>query len=290
MMREFELRAASTYFANNRKYNTWLGLPNANTKKRKAYQIDHIFIPKLQLCQTMSVKRRFDGATSDHAAVCIDFYFLTAPLLKKKRDLEIKPPRKKLDNVSLITTKHSNFQEKVNEFFQKLTPKLAIFSSPSVLLDEFEKHIIKNALEVAPKEERNRPDWFTEDEENLIDLIEARNLAYKKFMKHPNDGNQQKLKDSRRNLLRSKRKAKRQWQFEFAQECQKQSFKLNPKKAWKLVFKLMEGFQSHHRAYIPKKFKNKSGIGAKDDEGNAKILNTHFYSLFNSKVQVDELF
>ncbi len=155
-MREFELRAASTYFNNNMKYNTWLGLPNANTKKRKAYQIDHIFIPKLQLCQTTSVKRRFDSATGDHAAVCIDFYFLTAPLLKKRRDLAIKPPSKKLDNVSLRTTKRSNFQEKVNEFFQNLTPKLAIFSSPSVLLNEFEKRIVKNALEVAPKEERKK--------------------------------------------------------------------------------------------------------------------------------------
>ncbi len=94
MMREFELRAASTYFDNNRKYNTWLGLPNANTKKRKAYQIDHIFIPKLQLCQTTSVRRRFDGATSDHAAVSIDFHFLTAPLLKKKRDMGKKTAQK----------------------------------------------------------------------------------------------------------------------------------------------------------------------------------------------------
>jgi hypothetical protein len=35
-------------------------------------------------------------------------------------------------------------------------------------------------------------------------------------------------------------------------------------------------------------FKNKSGIEAKNDEGNAKKLNTHFYSLFNSNEQVDE--
>jgi hypothetical protein len=41
---------------------------------------------------------------------------------------------------------------------------------------------------------------------------------------------------------------------------------------------------------MPKNFKNKSGIRieAKDDKGNAKILNTHFNSLFNGKVKVDE--
>jgi hypothetical protein len=83
-MREFELRAASTFFDNNGKYNTWLGLPNTVTKNRKAYQIDHIFIPKLQLCQATNVKLRFDGAKSDHAAIKINFHFLTAPLLKNE--------------------------------------------------------------------------------------------------------------------------------------------------------------------------------------------------------------
>ncbi len=151
MMREFKLRAASTYFNNNRKYNLWLGHPNASTKKRKAYQIDHIFIPKLQLCQTMSVKRRFNGATSDHAAVCIKFYFLKAPLLKKRGVPAKKSASKKINNAALRTTKRSIFQKKVNEFFQKLTPELAIYSSPSILLDKFEKHIVKNTLEVDQK-------------------------------------------------------------------------------------------------------------------------------------------
>lgn len=51
-MREFQLRVASTFYDNNRKYNTWLGLPNAITKRRQAYEIDHIFIPKNQLSKT----------------------------------------------------------------------------------------------------------------------------------------------------------------------------------------------------------------------------------------------
>ena len=48
LMREFQLRAASTFYDNNRKYNTWLGLPDPKTRKRQAYQLDHIFIPKQQ--------------------------------------------------------------------------------------------------------------------------------------------------------------------------------------------------------------------------------------------------
>ncbi len=79
LMREFDLRVTSTYFDINGEYNTLLGLPDANTRKRKAYQINYILSPKLQLCQPTSIKQRFDGATSDHAALRIDFPFLIAP-------------------------------------------------------------------------------------------------------------------------------------------------------------------------------------------------------------------
>mmetsp|Transcript_14246 Transcript_14246/g.20423 ORF Transcript_14246/g.20423 Transcript_14246/m.20423 type:complete len:81 (+) Transcript_14246:574-816(+) len=54
-----------------------------------------------------------------------------------------------------------------------------------------------------------------------------------------------------------------------------------------MVFKLMEGFQSHHRNYLPSNFRNKNGVEAKTDTENAQILNAHFQSLFNSKVQID---
>jgi hypothetical protein len=50
----------------------------------------------------------------------------------------------------------------------------------------------------------------------------------------------------------------------------------------------MEGFQIHHRVHRPKNFKSKAGIDANNDNDNANILNTHFYSLFKSQVRVDE--
>ena len=56
-----------------------------------------------------------------------------------------------------------------------------------------------------------------------------------------------------------------------------------------MVFKLMEGFQKHHRMHIPSNFKNKNGTEAKNDNDNAAILNSHFHSLFNSNVQVDPI-
>jgi hypothetical protein len=210
------------------------------------------------------------------------------PGKKSEKNQKKKTPSKKIDNAALRTPKLSIFQEKVNDFFSNLTPELAIFSSPSKLLDEFEKHIVNNAREIAPKEKKERLDWFTEDENNLINLIESRNIAYKNFMKTPNDENQQKLKESRHTLLKSKRKTKRQWQLEYTERCRKQDFRINPKEAWSMVFKIMEEYQNHHKVCMPRNFKNKLGIEAKNDENNAKILNTHFYSLFNSNVLVDE--
>ena len=49
----------------------------------------------------------------------------------------------------------------------------------------------------------------------------------------------------------------------------------------------MEGYQKHHRKILPKNFKSKSGIEAKNNADNATILNDHFHSLFNSQVQID---
>jgi hypothetical protein len=112
IMREFDLRAARTFFNNNRKYNTWLGLPNTATKKRQMYQLDHIFIPKLQLCHTTNVKHRFDGAPSYQAALSNDFYFLTSPLLRKKEPHNQTSPPKRINNYALCDKELSKFYRK----------------------------------------------------------------------------------------------------------------------------------------------------------------------------------
>ena len=68
---------------------------------------------------------------------------------------------------------------------------------------------------------------------------------------------------------------------------QKKDFCLKPKEAWDMVFKIIEGFTSHHKKHLPKNFKSKTGVIAKTNEDNASILNAHFHSLFNSQVQIN---
>ena len=269
--------------------NTILGSPHLKCPQKKAYQLDQIFIPKSQLCQTTNVKRKLDGASSDHAVLSIDFHLLNGPLLKNKEETkstenknENKTP--KLDNNILRNKEVKNFQKKVDAFFDNLN-ELSIFSTPSELIDEFEEHIKSAALEVAPAEVRHHPDWFTEAEEILMNCIDTR--AFKKHMKHTSTENHQALKQARHALLCEKRKAKRQRQFEYANKYKKSDFCLSPKDAWKMVFDLMEGFSTHHHIFCPTNFKYKNGTEAKNDRDNSDILNSHFSSLFNSQVNID---
>jgi alpha-galactosidase/6-phospho-beta-glucosidase family protein len=110
----------------------------------------------------------------------------------------------------------------VNEFFTSPSYfEKATLLTPSELLNEFEAHVVEKAGEVAADEQRVRPDWFTEAEHLLVDLIDKRNEAYKNFMKRPSEENHIKLREVRHNLLREKRKAQRSWQHTFALNCQK---------------------------------------------------------------------
>ncbi len=61
-------------------------------KKKYAYQLDHIFILKHQLCHTTNHKcqKKIWRAHNDHAALCDDFHFLISPLLPTKK--EERPP------------------------------------------------------------------------------------------------------------------------------------------------------------------------------------------------------
>ena len=167
------------------------------------------------------------------------------------------------------------------------TKKFSFYPHPN-FLDDFEEHlVVQSALNIAAKVKKSRPDWFTESEKALLDAIEKRNNAFKAHIKHPSESNQTNLHEARHHLLCIKCKAKRQRQFAYTSKCKKADFIAKPKEAWDMVFKLMKGFQKHHHTYLPANFKNKKGIEAKKDSDNANILNSHFYSLFHSDVQVD---
>jgi hypothetical protein len=61
----------------------------------------------------------------------------------------------------------------------------------------------------------------------------------------------------------------------------------NPKESWNMIFKLVDGFQMHHRNYVERNFKSKDGKIAENDSENAEILKMQFSSLFNSHTEAD---
>jgi len=222
--------------------------------------------------------------------VSIEFSFSSTSLLKKKEAPEDTAKNTtKVNNTLLRTIELPKFQDKVNEFFEELSYEAAVHQTPSELLNNLERHIVKCVNKVASTETKNRPDWFSEAEPVLVDLIGRRNQAFKQCVKQLLEENQTKLKEARHQLLREKRRAKQQWQLAYAKKCKKDDFALNPKEAWSVVFKLMEGFQNHHKTKMPKNFKNKNGVEAKCDKDNANILNSPIYSLFNSGTEADPL-
>lgn len=85
----------------------------------------------------------------------------------------------------------------------------------------------------------------------------------------------------RRELKKAKRKAKCSWQWTYAEKCQQRNFQENPKLAWKMVFKLTEGFQGHLKSSPPKMFKNSNGETAIDSMENIENLKTHWQNTFN---------
>ncbi len=125
ILREHQLRAATTFFDNNNKYNTWLAPPHPTTGKRQAYQLDHIFIPKYQLAHTSNVKRRFNGTTSNHAALFIKFQLSSMPLLKKKLKKEKIPSRrsKKLTTKSYVEKNCHHSKRKLKNTLPIACPK-----------------------------------------------------------------------------------------------------------------------------------------------------------------------
>jgi hypothetical protein len=53
-----------------------------------------------------------------------------------------------------------------------------------------------------------------------------------------------------------------------------------------MVCKLTKGFQSHHKPFKWKNFLKKTGIEAKNDAKNIKILQVHYHSLLNCHSEV----
>ena len=208
---------------------------------------------------------------------------------KKKRTGVIKRILK-VNNLILRSSGKKPFRAKIVEYFNNIMKDESndpMNLSPSEALSNFESFIVTSAKEVAEREEKNRPDWFTQSEEVLLHHIDLRNKAFKQHLISNTIKSHQNLKACQANLQRTKRIAKCKWQNFFAAKCQASHFKDNPKAAWEVVFQIIEGFNAHHSDYNPKTFSNKEGRISKNTEENTRTLKTHFQEVFNRDSEFD---
>jgi hypothetical protein len=213
-MREHDLRAASTFFESNKKYNTW-----RNPRDKRPHQIDHFLIPRNQLCHTVDVKRKLDSIDSDHAALCIEFRLSSETLLlKKTENSEEIRPKNRINNFLLRNSQKGEFQRKVSEFFLNLDLKTAAESTEDELLHIFESHITEAAKEAAEQPISSKPDWFSASEHILMELISKRNEAQKNFMKKGTPDLQETLKKTQTRPPQRKKKSQKEMAIRLRQK------------------------------------------------------------------------
>jgi hypothetical protein len=290
-----DLRVATSYFQQKNGSATWI---HPGTRQR--YQPDHIFITR-KSCANMTVaKKRYDGAPSDHLAIVLKLKRINNIDTRKKSGKSTKnrkPTTKTIIDYSILRKDDAEkFKQEIREFANNnkhedsdaVNTYANIYEEPPAeLLERFEQYTVETAKKIAEIEKRERPDWFTENEFELALRIFFRNRAYQVYAQTESESAKTELKRQRALLQKAKRKAKRNWQRTYVDQCQINNFKSNAKKAWEMVTTLKGGCNGHHKDATQKNFNDENGKTATTDAENADIQAKHYHQVFNSQVPVD---
>ena len=103
----------------------------------------------------------------------------------------------KVNNHILKASGEKPFRDKIVEYFNNIMEaKVKDLSnlSPSKALSKFESFIIMSAKEVAEREAKNHPNWFTQSEEVILHHIDLHNKPFKQHITSNTDESHQNLK------------------------------------------------------------------------------------------------
>ena len=109
----------------------------------------------------------------------------------------------KVNNHILRSTGKKPFRAKIVEYIKNIMEDdLNVLSnlSPPKALSKFESFIITSAKEVAVREVKNCPDWFTQPEEVLLHHIDLCNKAFRQHLISNTNKSHQNLKACQANL------------------------------------------------------------------------------------------
>jgi len=130
--------------------------------------------------------------------------------------------------------------------------------SPSEAIPKLDSFIVNWAKEVAETEIKTHPNWFTIQEINdaphqtLKPCVQT--IPNLKYWREP-------LQIQKLTLSPTKNKetSKEKMASFLVNHCQREQFKDEPKATWNIVFKIIEGFNTHHKKYCKKKQLGKLG-------------------------------
>ena len=263
------LVASTTYFR-KKNYATW-----NHPRSKLPHQIDHF------LCQKHDLRRVIDSCStqplvrSDHSAVkcCIR----VAAHWQKRISTRMKIGRRNSNDLSNIE-KSNAFNSFVINRYQE---------SENYQYSDLSSDMYSAAMEVLPLKSRPQPEWFEANEQNLLNLIEERNLAISAKINRNTRSTTMRLRKARKKLKTAISKAKNDW---IANVCntlnQSSASRKGTKICWDSIKRLRDGF-TKPKTSTERKMSKEDGTKAQTSEENAEVFRAHFERLYSRPPNFD---
>ena len=145
--------------------------------------------------------------------------------------------------------------------------------------------VVSAAEETFGRERRKQPEWFTENNDKLVPLIEEKNRAFETFLRSPSLATKRSFRQLQRKVKRAVDEARESWIAKVAADGE--AAVKDGKTRWESIRKLQRAFGGR-KSVRPSAVKKLNGELA---EGEAEVLQRwqqHFATLLNVQSSVDE--
>eukprot|EP00980_Cylindrotheca_fusiformis_P021013 scaffold8028_cov81-Cylindrotheca_fusiformis.AAC.1 len=274
------LTSVATFFE-KANHDTWSFAGTGEDPK----QIDHILVRQADR------KRMRNCTTDDRAGVLSDHYAVRANMRLAKfiprktqkagnsrtgEMAEETAPAKKAQ----IDWTSARDNEKRRRWNDEITRQIEQSTAREIEYGELTAIMEDAARKTLDAKSRKRPPWFINAQENLLQLINARNKSLREH--HRDRDNAEKkvvAKKARTALRKGKDQAKENWLSKKVEELEKMDE--NPKSSWKAIYELAAGINGHHKPATVMKMKMTDGTFAQTPDQNCRVHAEHYRTLYN---------
>ena len=261
------LVACSTYFR-KKNYATW-----RHPRSKLQHQIDHI-IDFSRIIDVFVSKPLLD---TDHLSVRMKLRIASCLYRKSQRKVALS----KFDSNKLITDQATR-----NNFNNALAEKL--LDSTRVDFELFERSVVDAASSTLPKSTRPCPDWFTQNQEELLYLIERRNTTVHNKIKCSTRSTISAAKRARNELKNAINQAKSTWIANLCTDINSGPNPLNRGTTtfWDAIKRMKKGLTKPPPS-VQVMMQKIDGSKCTTPEENAEVFRAHFVKLYNREEMFD---